>query len=98
MPTLDLVIMLCEFVICNLSLLGKTGSNKSAAPTQGAELELGTPIGIAESRDSAWWPRVSWKFGWKLEDEEVNLDGFMEEDVKIGSWVGVLCWVKAEVA
>lgn len=53
MPTLDLVIMLCELVICNLSLLGKTESNKSAAPTEGTELELGTPIGIAESRDSA---------------------------------------------
>ena len=74
MTTLDLVIMSCELVICNLSLLGKTESNKSVASTQMAE--LGTSVRIVESGDST-------KFGWKLEDEEVELDGLIEEDVKI---------------
>ena len=89
MTTLDLVIMSCELVICNLSLLGKTESNKSVASTQMAE--LGTSVRIVESGDST-------KFGWKLEDEEVELDGFMEEDVKIRSWATVQCWVKVEAA
>ena len=50
MTTLDLVIMSCELVICNLSLLGKTESNKSVASTQMAE--LGTSVRIVESGDS----------------------------------------------
>ena len=46
--------------------------------------ELGTSVRIVESGDST-------KFGWKLEDEEVELDGFIEEDVKIRSLASVQC-------